>query len=310
MAIHTLEWDQPPPTSCRHGVVAIGNFDAVHIGHAALLAEARRLAAQTGGSAAVLTFDPHPLQLLRPERFLPLLTTPADRATLLLQVGADEVVVMHTTPELLQLTPELFFQRVLADGLQVRGLAEGADFHFGHRRAGNIALLRTLSQHHGVQLSVVPPVSAEGAPISSSRIRDALARGEVTAAARLLGRCYRLHGRVCTGQKRGRTLGFPTANLDPLFTFAPGDGVYAVRVVRPDGVWAGAANIGANPTFGEQSRKVEVHLIGCSGDLYGEDLAVDFVARLRDTRTFAGVDDLLAQLRRDVEQARQAVVGL
>ena len=308
MAIHTFEWDQPPPSSCRQGAVSLGNFDGVHLGHVALLSETRRLAANVGGPAVALMFDPHPLQLLRPERFLPLLTAPADRATLL-QLEADEVIILHTEPEFLQLPAEQFFQRVLADGLQVRGIAEGADFHFGRNRTGNIELLRALCQKAGMQLAIVPPVAVEGTTVSSSRIRDALSRGDVAAAARLLGRPYRLHGKVGTGQKRGRTLGFPTANLGPLFTFAPGDGVYAVRVARADGVWPGAANIGSNPTFGEQARKVEVHLIGFSGDLLGEDLGVDFLARLRDTRPFGSVKELLAQLRIDVEQARTIATG-
>jgi riboflavin kinase/FMN adenylyltransferase len=156
----------------------------------------------------------------------------------------------------------------------------------------------------------MPKHEVGGVVVSSSRVRAALDRGDIAAASRLLGRPYRLHGQVADGQKRGRTLGFPTANLDPLFTLAPGDGVYAVRVPLPDGngTRAGAANVGPNPTFGENARKVEVHLIDFSGDLYGQELAVDFLARLRDTRPFAGVADLLEQLRHDVEQARTLAV--
>ncbi len=309
MAIHTLDWDSTFPEVCRLGAVAIGNFDGVHRGHAALVTEVRRLAEEVHGPAVVLTFDPHPLQLLRPERFLPLLTTPGDRAAFLLACGAQEVILLRTTAELLRLEPEQFFQRVLVEGLGVRGLVEGEDFHFGHRRAGSVEMLRSLCRDAKVVLSVVPPVTIDGVAVSSSRIRTSLERGDVTTAAQLLGRPHRLHGRVSAGQKRGRTLGFPTANLEPLVTFAPGDGVYAVRVVRQEGVWAGAANIGPNPTFGENSRKVEVHLIDYQGDLYGEDLAVDFLAHLRDTRPFATIDELREQLRRDVEQARRFARG-
>jgi len=304
MALHAIDWQQPPPAKCRGGAVTIGNFDGVHLGHAELVRQARRLADEVGGPAVVLTFDPHPLQLLRPEKFLPLLTTPADRAALLQQLGADEVALLRTTLELLRLTAAEFFQRVLRDGLQLRALVEGEDFHFGHRRAGDVTVLRSLCQESGVRLEGIPPVRLDGVVVSSSRVRTALDRGDVAEAKRLLGRPYRLHGKVGVGQKRGRGLGFPTANLDPLFNFAPGEGVYAVRVPVGGQTWPGAANIGPNPTFGEQLRKVEVHLIGYDGDLYGQELAVEFLARLRDTKRFAGVAELREQLQRDVEQAR------
>jgi riboflavin kinase / FMN adenylyltransferase len=305
MAIHTLDWQESPPEDSRGGAVTIGNFDGVHRGHEALLAEARRLAGQTGGPVVALTFDPHPLQLLRPERFLPVLTTMDDRAHLLQEIGADHVVILRTTRDLLQLTPEDFFDQVVRRGLAARALVEGEDFGFGRNRAGNVQTLAALCAAAGITLSVVPTRRLDGTIVSSSRVRAALERGAVAEAARLLGRPYRLHGTVGTGQRRGQTLGFPTANLDPLHTFTPGDGVYAVRAHHQGRAWPGAAHIGPNPTFGEQARKVEVHLIGFSGDLYGQELAVDFLERLRDTRPFAGPADLKEQLRRDVEQARR-----
>jgi riboflavin kinase/FMN adenylyltransferase len=304
MAIHTLDWQDTPPPECRSGALTVGNFDGVHKGHAGLVAEVCRHARETGGPGVVLTFDSHPLQLLRPDRFLPVLTTMEDRARLLLALGADEVVVMHTTPELLRLSAEDFYKEVIRRGINARVVVEGTDFGFGHKRGGDIAFLRRLADTDGVRVTVVEPVLVDGVPASSSRVRNSLAAGDVEAAARMLGRPYRLHGTVCKGQRRGRTLGFPTANLDPLATFPPGEGVYAVRVVLPDQVWAGAANLGPNPTFGESSRKVEVHLIDFEGDLYGKDLAVDFLARLRDTCPFKSVAELRAQLDKDVEQAR------
>lgn len=305
MALHAIDWHEVPPAACRGGAVTIGNFDGVHLGHAELVRHTCRLARP----AVVLTFDPHPLQLLRPERFLPLLTTPADRAALLQQLGADEVVLLRTTPELLQLSAGEFFRQVLRDGLQLRALVEGEDFRFGHRRTGDVPLLRSLCQDAGIHLEVAPPVTLDGVPVSSSRVRTALDRGDVSEATRLLNRPHRLHGRVGTGQKRGRNLGFPTANLDPLLNFPPGEGVYGVRVPLGDRTWPGAANIGPNPTFGEHVRKVEVHLIGFAGDLYDQELAVDFLARLRDTRPFASVDELREQLKRDVDQARSIAAG-
>lgn len=306
MALHAIDWHRSFPPSCRSGAVTIGNFDGVHLGHAELVARTRRRADELKGPAVVLTFDPHPLQLLRPERFLPLLTTPTDRAALLQKLGADEVLLLRTTPEMLQLSAEDFFQRLLVDQLHLGGLVEGEDFRFGAGRSGDVHLLRTLCERVGARLEIVAPVELDGLPVSSSRVRTALNGGDVATATRLLGRPHRLHGQVSTGQRRGRTLGFPTANLEPLGNFAPGVGVYAVRVPLDGRVWPGAANIGPNPTFGESARKVEVHLIDFAGDLYGRELAVDFLARLRDTRPFAGVDELRQQLQRDVEQARAA----
>ncbi len=305
-AITTLSWEQTPPAGSRSGAVAVGNFDGVHLGHAALLAELLRRAASVGGPAVVVTFDPHPLRLLRPEQFLPLLTLIPDRGRLLLATGADRVVVLQTTPELLRLSARQFFDEVLMKRLAAKAVVEGENFAFGHDREGNVATLAELCAAAGVALAVVPPFRLAGVPVSSSRVRDALDRGDVKAAAELLGRCYRLRGTVGRGQQRGATLGFPTANLEGISTVIPGDGVYAVRVVTPEGrTWPGAVNVGPNPTFGEQARKVEAHLIGYQGYLYGAELAVEFVARLRDTRPFRSADELVRQLRLDVEQARQ-----
>jgi riboflavin kinase / FMN adenylyltransferase len=305
MAIVTLSWGEMPPGSCRGGAVAVGNFDGVHRGHAALLADLRHQARQSNGPAVVLTFDPHPLQLLRPEQFLPVLTLPADRARLLEAAGADHVVILRTTASLLQLTAVEFFEQVLRQRLDARAVVEGANFAFGHNREGTVELLRRLCAEAGLTMHVVAPVLVDGVVVSSSRVRSALLRGAVREAAEWLGRPYRLRGVVGTGQRRGATLGFPTANVGQIETVIPADGVYAVRVPHGDTTWAGAANLGPNPTFGEQARKVEVHLIGFQGDLYGQPLAIDFIERLRDTRPFGGVDELVQQLRRDVEQARQ-----
>jgi riboflavin kinase/FMN adenylyltransferase len=309
MAIVTLNWEEMPPAPCRGGAVAVGNFDGVHRGHAALLADLRQQARQSSGPAVVLTFDPHPLKLLRPEQFLPVLTLTADRAQLLEAAGADHVVILRTTERLLQLSAVDFFEQVLRQRLDARAVVEGANFAFGHNREGTVEVLRRLCAEAGLTMHVVAPVLVDGVIVSSSRVRAALLRGAVREAAQLLGRPYRLRGVVGTGQRRGATLGFPTANVEQIETVIPADGVYAVRILHSGSTWAGAANLGPNPTFGEQARKVEVHIIGFQGDLYGQPLAVDFLERLRDTRPFRGVDELVQQLRRDVEQARQ-VAGL
>jgi riboflavin kinase/FMN adenylyltransferase len=305
MAIATLHWQDTPPPTCRGGSLTIGNFDGVHLGHASLLEALRSQAQVVGGPAVAVTLDPHPVQLLRPDRAPPLLTTAADRAELLQAAGADHVLILQTTPDLLQLTAEQFFQQVVCQRLEARALVEGVNFGFGRNREGNIDTLTALCQGAGLGLVVLPPLQLDGIVVSSSAVRAALEGGEVGQAARLLGRPYRLRGRVVGGQRRGQKLGFPTANLAEAATLIPGDGVYATRAWWQGRTWPAAANIGPNPTFGENARKLEVHLIGFDGDLYGHELAVDFVERLRDTRPFAGVGELVEQLRRDVDEARR-----
>ena len=309
MAAHTIDWQAAPPGECRGGVVSIGNFDGVHRGHAALLAELRRQAHADNIPAIALTFEPHPLELLRPGQAPPLLTTPEDRSQLLHELGADCVLVLRVTPEMLALRAAEFFAQVIQGQLNTRALVEGMNFGFGRGREGDVGTLAKLCEPAGIRLTVVPPVVLDGVEVSSSRVRSLLTGGAVREAATLLGRPYRLHGTVGTGQRRGEKLGFPTANLERLRTLAPGDGVYAVAVPYQGRVWPGAANVGPNPTFGENARKVEVHLIGFQGDLYGQALAVDFLDRLRDTRPFGSVAELVEQLRRDVAQAGQIAAG-
>jgi riboflavin kinase/FMN adenylyltransferase len=305
MAVYTLDWNAMPPEDCRRGAVSIGNFDGVHRGHAALLAETRRQADTLGGPTVALTFDPHPIELLRPEWAPPRLTTTEDRSQLLLKSGADCVLVLRATHELLALRAKEFFAEMVQKRLQAQALVEGTNFGFGRGREGDIGTLAELCGPAGIKLTVVPPVLLDGIEVSSSRVRTALTTGNVREAASLLGRPYRLHGLVGKGQRRGHKLGFPTANLEQLSTLIPSDGVYAVRVSHQGTKWPGAANVGANPTFGENARKVEVHLIGFQGDLYGKPLAVDFIERLRDTRPFKGVAELVEQLRHDIDQARR-----
>jgi riboflavin kinase/FMN adenylyltransferase len=310
MAIFTINWDETPPALCRQGALAIGNLDGVHRGHVALVTELRQRARALGGPAVALTFDPPPLRLLRPDQCQPPLSTIADRADLLQAHGADHVVVLRTTANLLHLRARAFFDEVVRGRFAARGLVEGSNFGFGRDREGDVATLRVLCQDAGLDLVVLPPVRTDdGLPVSSGRIRSALLRGDVGVASNLLGRLYRLRGTVVTGQRRGQSLGFPTANLGEVATLIPRDGVYAVGVALEGAKWPGAANVGPNPTFGEQARKIEVHLIGFHGDLYGRALAVEFIRRLRDTRKFAGAAALAEQLRADIEEARR-VTGL
>lgn len=304
MAHLLLDWRQKLPLQWRQGAVAIGNFDGVHRGHQALVTETTRCAQTLGGPALILSFHPPPVHLLRPELIQLPLTPLHDRIALLEAAGADLVLILQTTPELLQLTAADFFAQVVQAQLAARAMIEGENFGFGRNREGNTALLAALCQTAGMQLTIVPPVILGDRPISSSRVRQALLAGDVRSARDQLGRPYQVRGVVGTGQKRGRTIGFPTANLTEVQSILPADGVYAVGVNAENGRWLGAANVGPNPTFGEAARKVEVHLLDFSGELVGHSLAVEFFERCRETRTFPSVGELVAQLHRDVEWVR------
>jgi riboflavin kinase/FMN adenylyltransferase len=304
MAVVTLGLDDETPAAVHGGIVAVGNFDGVHRGHASLLAEARRFAGPIMPVVPV-TFDPHPLVLLDPKRYLPPLTTVAEKTRVLGDVGADHLVVLQTTPALLHLSPSDFFEKIIHGRLRPRGVVEGFNFRFGRDRAGSNETLRQLCSEVRIEFRVVPALEDGGRPVSSSRVREALLTGDVATATHLLGRPYRLIGIVGSGARRGRTIGFPTANLEQVETILPATGVYAVRATTSMGGFAGAANVGPNPTFGEDARKVEIHLLDFDGDLYRKEMSVDFVARLRDTKRFAHVDELIGQMRHDVAEARR-----
>ena len=308
MATVYLDWHAYPPPAFAGGAVTVGNFDGVHRGHQALVATARQQADAVRGPVVAMTFDPPPHQVLHPGSERPPLTTLPQRAELLHAIGADHVVVLNTGPALLALSPEAFFEDVIARQLGAKAVVEGYNFRFGRGRAGTNDTLRTLCDAAGLAFAEVPPFAQGDEPVSSSRVRAALVSGDVTQAAELLNRRYHIAGTVITGAKRGRTIGFPTANLGDVPTVLPGNGVYAVRAMVDGRDWPAAANVGPNPTFGEDARKIEVHLIGFTGDLYGKVMEVAFVARLRETRPFDGVNELVAQLKVDIEQAQRFLV--
>lgn len=288
----------------------VGNFDGVHVGHAAIVRRLVEAAADRGLPAVAVSFDPHPAALLRPESAPEPLSTPRRRAELLAALGVDAVVVQPVDRRLLALEPEAFYAWLLRGWLGAAVLVEGEDFRFGAARRGDVALLASLGAADGVVVDVVAPVAVGGAPVSSSRVRRLLAEGAVADAAALLTAPYRIEGTVVEGAKRGRTLGFPTANLAAVVTLVPADGVYAARAWVGDGPgprapYPAAVHVGPPVSFGVESRAIEVHLIGFSGDLYGQALAVDFLERLRETRRFAGVEELVGQLRADTARAAE-----
>lgn len=291
-------------------VVTPGNYDGVHLGHRALAQTAIARARRDGWRAVGLTFDPHPATIVSPGRPLDLLTLPARRVELLQGVGLDDVVVQSFDDSFAALEPEQFARRVLVDAVGARAIVIGPDFRFGRGRQGDIPLLRELGAAIGFEVIVVEAVQMNGAPVSSTRVRDSLLRGDVEDAAALLARVHDVTGEVVRGDQRGRTLGFPTANLRCEPVLLPANGVYAValrRLARPGSArLLGVANLGSRPTFGAGA-SVEVHVLDFDEDLYGETLRVGFVARLRDEEKFDGIDALRAQIALDVVRGRGAL---
>jgi len=302
----TLQDYADVPERFRGAFVAVGNFDGVHRGHTQLLDRLQAQAAAAGTAAIALTFDPPPATFLRPETAPAPLTWLDRRVQLLVDSGLTDVGVFRTGPWLLGLSAREFFDRVLVDQLGAQGIVEGPTFGFGRDRGGDARLLGSWCAELGLGFEVVAPTQQDGTIVSSTRIRQALAVGEVAEAARLLGRPHRIRGLITHGAGRGTGIGVPTANLDEIDTMIPDDGVYAVHAfINGAGPpLASACNIGPNPTFGEQVRKVEAHLIDYSGDLYGQTVELDLLAKIRPTRRFGGLDDLLAQIRDDVTSAR------
>jgi riboflavin kinase / FMN adenylyltransferase len=284
----------------------------VHVGHRALLDEARRHAGVAGLGVVALTFDPHPLALLAPQRAPVPLTTVARRIELLRAAGADEVVVARFDAGYAAQSAEGFVDDVLVGQLRARVVVVGPDFRFGAGRAGTLEQLRALGVERGFEVAEVGPVTVEGiGRVSSTQVRDALRAGELERATQMLGRVHDVDGTVVLGHQRGRTLGFPTANLDCDPVLLPADGVYAVvaRVLdapgaAPGPLLRGVANLGARPTFAA-GRSVEAHLFDFESDLYGRRLRVGFVARLRGEQKFDGVDALRAQIALDAGAARE-----
>ncbi|MCS7016211.1 MAG: riboflavin biosynthesis protein RibF [Gemmatales bacterium] len=305
MATWRLFWHEEVPTHLRGGIWSLGNFDGVHRGHQALLSRVVAHARRLGRPAVALTFDPHPWRFLRPDWNEPPLVTLAERLQRMLACGLDHVVVCQTEPSLLRLEAEQFLEEVLAQRWQVAGLVEGPTFTFGHQRRGNIETLVRWCARRNLLADVVPPVTLDGITVSSTRIRQALLGGDVAAAARMLGRPYAIRGRIGTGEGRGRGLGFPTANLADVATLLPSDGVYAGAVCWRGKSYPAAIHIGANPTFADTLRKIEVFLLGFQGELYGAHLTVHFLARLREVRTFPQPQALQAQIAADVERTQQ-----
>ena len=294
------------PGAARGAAVAIGNFDGVHRGHQSLIAHTKILAPKLG----VLVFEPHPQEFFKPgaERFR--LTPFRAKARLLERFGADVLYALHFDAGLAALTADEFIAKVLVAGLGAKHIVVGEDFQFGKGRTGNVELLKRRGAEAGFGVSTFDLVGAgPQAKISSTRIREALRAGEPQEAARLLGHWWTVEGRVEAGDKRGRTIGFPTANVSLEGYLEPALGVYAVRVEVAGKTYDGVANFGRRPTFDKKDVLLEVHLFDFAGDLYGQQIVVAFIAHLRPEQKFAGLDALKAQIAEDARKARALLVA-
>jgi riboflavin kinase / FMN adenylyltransferase len=299
------------PGGWGRSVVTIGVFDGVHRGHQEIIGHAVKRARELGVQSVVVTFDPHPSEVVRPGSHPPVLTEPARKAELIEQLGVDVLCVLPFTLEFSRLSAEAFVHDVLVAHLHAALIVVGENFRFGHRAAGDVDLLRRLGRTFGFAVEGAPLVADDSTVFSSTYIRSCVDAGDVTAAARALGRPHRVEGVVVRGDGRGRAIGFPTANLlTGQYAAVPADGVYAAWLVRGRGERLPAAvSIGTNPTFSGRERRVEAYVLDFDGDLYGERLALDFVTRLREMRTYTGVEPLVAQIHEDVAQTREVLAA-
>jgi riboflavin kinase/FMN adenylyltransferase len=303
--------DDARPAWLIHPVLALGNFDGLHRGHLRIIERVKRGAAEHGGTPMAMTFDPHPPRVVRPDKAPSLLMTIDQRLEALQGAGVRAVAVVRFTPELSRWDPEMFVRNVLVEWLRVSEVWVGANFLFGHDRSGNFSSLRVLGQRYGFRADKIDPVRYKEFVVSSTRIRRLVTEGRLDEAAALLGHPYYIDGTVVEGKRRGRELGFPTANLRTANELIPPHGVYATTVTIDGIVHAALTNIGVNPTFGEGApTTIETYLLRYSGDLYGRQVRLGFVLRLRDERRFDDVDALKAQMEADERRAERLFTRL
>lgn len=288
------------------GVLSIGNFDGVHLGHASLLGQTRRLADELGGPAIACLFAPHPIAILRPELAPKRLTSVDERARRMKNLGIDYLVACRTSQDLLDLSARSFFDSLVRDNLRCRGVVEGENFCFGKDRGGDVILLRQLCTENGIEFRTAEMESSGGQMISSTRIRDSIAAGDVRSAAIMMSAPHKICGIVAHGDGRGRTIGFPTANLENIDVVIPASGVYAGTAFTEGRDRPAAIHVGESPTFGSgEPTKVEVHLIDFDGDLYGQNLSVQFIDRVRGAIRFDSASALINQLQQDLQSVQQ-----
>jgi riboflavin kinase/FMN adenylyltransferase len=292
----------------KNPVLTIGNFDGVHLGHQRIFRLVKEKAQEIGGESVVYTFEPHPVEVLAPQH-RPLLITPLEeKLRLIKDQGIDVTILANFSDKFASQTPEDFVKTILYDQIKIRQVFVGHDYTFGKDRRGNIALLKELGRRLGFNVEVVEAVRVGGLVVSSTLIRELIQKGEMREAAKLLGRNYLFSGQVIQGHGRGsRKLGFPTANLKLAGALFPKPGIYAVWAIYEGKRYAAVANLGWNPTFHDQKFSIEVHILNFDRDIYGHPLRVEFVERLRDEVAFRGPEELIAQIKKDVSQARKVL---
>jgi riboflavin kinase / FMN adenylyltransferase len=303
--------DDARPPWLVHPVLALGNFDGLHRGHLKIIERVRRGAAEHGGTPMAMTFAPHPSRIVRPDKAPPLLMTKAQRLEALEREGISAVAVVRFTTELSRWDPETFVRTVLVDWLRVSEVWVGANFLFGHDRSGNFSTLRTLGQRYGFRADKIDPVRYKEFVVSSTRVRRLVVEGRMDEAGALLGHPYYIDGIVVEGKRRGRELGFPTANLQTENELLPPNGVYATTTTIDGVVHASLTNVGVRPTFADTTKTmIEAYLLGFDGDLYGRAVRLGFVQRFRDERKFEDVDALRAQIEADRRRAERLFAQL
>jgi riboflavin kinase/FMN adenylyltransferase len=302
---HSIEEWASHSGDARRTAVTVGNFDGLHLGHQKILQSVREHARANGQRAAVITFDPHPMRVLRPDRAPLMIQTLSQRLAGFEQIGLDAALVLRFDHALSLVSPEEFIERILAGSLRAGAILVGANFRFGHRGAGDVRLLSEFGKRYGFDVEIVPPVEVDGQIVSSTAIRGAIANGNVAGAIPLLGRTFSLTGNIRIGAGRGRTILFPTLNLAPEQELLPKLGVYSTETGVGGKLYPSVTNVGTRPTFNGEGVTVESHLFGFNENLAGGPMEVRFHMRIRDEQKFSGVDALRSQIARDIETARK-----
>ena len=286
-------------------VMAIGNFDGVHVGHQALFCKTAELALAHGGTSIAFTFEPHPLKIIAPGKAPPLLTHFKKKMELIESCGVNMVICADFTRKFADQQPRDFSQNILFEKNDVKEIVVGFDYAFGRGREGTIPYLKKMGEEFGFKVHVVEPFKLKGHTVSSSHVRELIEAGQVESASQFLGRDYSIIGPVISGYKTGQAIGFPTANIDTSKVQIPGTGVYAVRVVYENNSYDAVANIGFNPTFNRDRLSVEVHIFDFNQVIYHHEIEVQFMARIRSELTFKSADDLVVQIKQDIDKAKK-----
>lgn len=289
----------------KNPAITIGNFDGVHTGHQALFRKVKEWAQKLDGQSVVMTFHPHPLAVLFPGNPLSFITSHEQKLDLIADFGIDATIVVPFSKDFSQISAREFVEDLLVGSIGVKAVVVGYDYRFGRNREGDISFLRQLGEEHGFQVDTVPGIRMDDMVVSSTAIRKMIVEGNISKANQLLGRLFEVSGTIIPGRKRGAGLGFPTANIRMPAQTPPRTGVYVVEAEIDGNTYGGAANLGYNPTFGDVDLSLEVHLFDFNQDVYGKPISVRFIDRLRDEKRFSGPQDLIDQIRKDVETARK-----